>query len=778
MASNTGLYSPSFEHDSCGIGFVANIKSNKSHQIISDALTILENMEHRGACGCENNTGDGAGIMIQVPHEFFFDECSKLGIHLPSFGKYGIGVLFFPKEIRLKEECRDIFNRCADKLGLEVLAYRKVPVDPDTIGFTALSVEPEMEHVIIACPDHITDPEDFERKLFLLRNYASHTINNTVKKDAVGFYVASLSYKTIVYKGQLTSGQVREYFPDLRNKRVVSAFGLVHSRFATNTFPSWKLAQPFRFIAHNGEINTLQGNLNWLKTSERNFTSPYFTKEEMDMLLPIITEGQSDSACLDNMIELLTLCGRSLPHVMMMLIPEAWDDNDLMDPVKKSFYEFHASFMEPWDGPASISFTNGKIIGATLDRNGLRPSRYCVTSDDRVIMASETGALPVDPSIIKEKGRLQPGKMFVVDLEQGRIISDEELKQTICSQKPYADWLNKYKIRLEELPEPRVQFTDLHHEQVFKYQKVFGYSTEDLDTLLAPMALEGKEPIGSMGSDIPLAILSDQPQHLSSYFKQLFAQVTNPPIDPIRERMVMSLSTFVGNNGNLLNEDPLSCHSVALKHPVLNNHELEKIRSIDTGIFQAKTLQSYFRADGKPASLKKGLDRLCRYAVDAVEDGFEVLILSDRAIDSEHAPIPSLLATAAVHHHLIRKGLRGQVGLVIEAGDVWEVHHYACLIGFGATAINPYLALSTINDLKESNKLLTELDKKQLTKNYIKAVNEGLLKVFSKMGISTLQSYQGAQIFEIIGINKNVVDQYFAGATSRIEGMGIDEIAK
>ena len=777
MASN-GLYSPSFEHDSCGIGFVANIKSHKSHQIISDALTILENMEHRGACGCEQNTGDGAGIMIQVPHEFFFDECSKLGVHLPPFGKYGVGVLFFPKDIRLKEECRDIFNRCADKLGLDVLAYRKVPVDPDDIGYTALSVEPEMEQVIVACPDHITNPEDFERKLFLLRNYASHTINNTIKKDAVGFYIASLSYKTIVYKGQLTSRQVRHYFPDLRNKRVVSAFGLVHSRFATNTFPSWKLAQPFRFIAHNGEINTLQGNLNWLKTSERNFTSPYFTKEEMDMLLPIITEGQSDSACLDNMIELLTLCGRSLPHVMMMLIPEAWDDNELMDPVKKAFYEFHASFMEPWDGPASISFTNGKIIGATLDRNGLRPSRYCVTTDDRVIMASETGALPVDPAIVKEKGRLQPGKMFVVDMEQGRIISDEELKQDICSQKPYADWLNKYKIRLEELPEPRVQFTELHHEQVFKYQKAFGYSTEDLDTIITPMALEGKEPIGSMGSDVPLAVLSDQPQHLSSYFKQLFAQVTNPPIDPIRERMVMSLSTFVGNNGNLLTEDPLSCHSVALKQPVLSNHEMEKLRSIDTGIFQAKTLQSYFRADGKNGSLKRGLDRLCRYAVDAVEDGFEVLILSDRAIDSDHAPIPSLLATAAVHHHLIRKGLRGQVGLVIEAGDVWEVHHYACLIGFGATAINPYLALSTINDLKETNKLHTDLDNKQLIKNYIKAVNDGLLKVFSKMGISTLQSYQGAQIFEIIGLNKAVVDQYFTGATSRIEGMGIDEIAK
>ncbi|HJW16995.1 MAG TPA: glutamate synthase large subunit, partial [Flavisolibacter sp.] len=417
-------------------------------------------------------------------------------------------------------------------------------------------------------------------------------------------------------------------------------------------------------------------------------------------------------------------------------------------------------------------------IGATLDRNGLRPSRYCVTSDDRVIMASETGVLPVDPSMILEKGRLQPGKMFVVDLEQGRIISDEELKQTICSQKPYGDWLNKYKIRLEELPEPRVQFTDLHHEQVFKYQKAFGYSAEDLDTIITPMALDGKEPLGSMGSDIPLAILSDQPQHLSSYFKQLFAQVTNPPIDPIRERMVMSLATFVGNNGNLLTEDPLSCHSVALKQPVLSNHEMETLRSIDTGIFQAKTLQSYFRADGKNGSLKRGLDRLCRYATDAVEDGFEVLIISDRAIDSEHAPIPSLLATAAVHHHLIRKGLRGQVGLVIEAGDVWEVHHFACLIGFGATAINPYLALSSINDLNEFKKLGDGHDTKQLTKNYIKAVNDGLLKVFSKMGISTLQSYQGAQIFEIIGLNRSVVDQYFTGATSRIEGMGIDEIAK
>ncbi len=776
MASQ-GLYSPLFEHDSCGIGFVVNIKNIKSQSIVSDALTILENMEHRGACGCENNTGDGAGILVQTPHEFFFEECAGIGACLPPLGKYGVGVLFFPREIRLREECRAIFNRCAEKLGMEIICYRKVPVNPDGIGSVALSVEPEIEQVFVAAPDHVKGADELERKLFLLRNYTTHTINSTIKKDTIGFYIASFSAKIIVYKGQLTSLQLRSYFPDLGNKRFVSAFGLIHSRFATNTFPSWKLAQPFRYIAHNGEINTLQGNLNWLKTSERNFTSPYFSREEMDMLLPIITANQSDSACLDNMIELLLLCGRSLPHVLMMMIPEAWDGDEQMEPHKKAFYEFHASLMEPWDGPASISFTDGKLIGATLDRNGLRPSRYCVTFDDRVIMASETGVLPVAPHMIKELGRLQPGKMFVVDLEQERIISDTELKQNICNQKPYADWLNRHKIRLEELPEPRVMFTELEHDQVFKYQKAFGYSSEDIKTIILPMALDGKEPLGSMGSDIPLACLSEEPQHLSSYFKQLFAQVTNPPIDPIRERLVMSLATFVGNNGNLLEEDPLACHTVALKHPVLTNYEVEKIRSIDTGIFQAKTLQIYFRADGKTGSLQRGLDRLCRYATDAVEDGFEVLILSDRAIDSDHAPIPSLLATAAVHHHLIRKGYRSQVGLIIEIGDVWEVHHFACLLGFGATAINPYLAFSAIRDLKLENSTGKEAIEKGY-KNYIKAVNDGLLKVFSKMGISTLQSYQGAQIFEIIGINRAVVDQYFTGATSRIEGMGLDEIAK
>lgn len=778
MKCRKGLYDSTFEHDSCGIGFVASIKGHKSHQHISDALTVLENMEHRGACGCESNTGDGAGIMIQTPHEFFFDECLKLGIHLPAFGKYAVGVLFFPKEKHLHDECKEVFSRSAEKLGLDILCYRTVPVNTNGIGPTALSVEPTIEHVFIACPDEVKSPDEFERKLFILKKYATHTVLNTVKKDNIGFYIASLSYKTVVYKGQLTSMQVRSYYPDLSNKRMVSAFGLVHSRFATNTFPSWRLAQPFRYIAHNGEINTLQGNLNWLKTSEHNFTSHLFTKEEIEILVPIVSNDQSDSACLDNMIELLTMTGRSLPHVLMMLIPEAWDGNEHMEATKKSFYEYHASIMEPWDGPASISFTDGRIIGATLDRNGLRPSRYCVTTDDRVIMASETGALPVDPATIIEKGRLQPGKMFVVDMELGRIISDEELKQSICSNQPYGDWLNQYKIRLEELAEPRVTFSYLTDESVLKYQKAFGYSTEDIDVILKSMALDGKEPVGSMGTDIPLAILSNEPQHLSSYFKQLFAQVTNPPIDPIRERMVMSLAAYVGNNGNLLDEKPEHCHTVALKHPILSSKELEKIRSIDTGIFQAKTLQTYFKADGKAGSLKHGLDRLCRYAEDAVHDGFEVLILSDRALDSEHASIPSLLATAAVHHHLIRKGLRGQVGIVIEAGDVWEVHHFACLLAFGATAINPYLALASIRNMKANGNLQTELSWNELRANYIKAVNDGLLKVFSKMGISTLQSYQGAQIMEIVGISQEVVDKYFSGAVSRIAGIGLDEIAK
>jgi len=773
-----GLYRPEFEHDSCGTGFLTNIHGQKSNQIIIDALTILENMEHRGACGCDPLSGDGAGILIQIPHEFLMDECTSLEISLPEPGEYGVGMTFFPKDPAVKKACRTIIKNAAEKLGLPILGYRKVPVNSSHIGETALAAEPDIEQVFIARPHHIINPDDFERKLYVLRRYITKTVSETIKDAREHFYFTSLSCKTIIYKGQLTTYQVRQYFNDLSDPRMASAFGMIHSRFSTNTFPSWRLAQPFRMMAHNGEINTLTGNLNWFYSGLKSYVSPYFTQDEMEMLLPVIDNNQSDSACLDNIVEILLHSGRSLPHVMMMLVPEAWDGNEQMDPIKKAFYEYHATLMEPWDGPAALTFTDGKLIGALLDRNGLRPLRYVVTSDNRVIVASEAGVLALDESTVLRKGRLQPGKMLLIDTEQGKIITDDEIKRKIAGAQPYGRWLENYKIRLEELAEPRLTFSSLASDSVFKYQQVFGYSREDIETIIMPMAIDGKEPIGSMGTDVPLAILSDRPQHLSSYFKQFFAQVTNPPIDPIRERLVMSLATFIGNNGNLLDEDKMHCHCVTLKHPILNNYELEKLRSIDTGLFHAKTLQTYFKADGQPGSLQKGIERLCRYADDAVEDGFEVLILSDRAIDSEHAPIPSLMAVSAVHHHLIKMGNRGSVGLVVEAGDVWEVHHFACLLAFGASAINPYLALASIETHKNDGKLDSSLDFKALSKNYIKAVSDGLLKIFSKMGISTLQSYHGSQVFEILGLNKEVVDRYFTGAVTRIGGLGSDDIAR
>ena len=773
-----GLYHSSLEHDACGVGFIANIKGSKSHQIVSDALTILENMEHRGACGCDPDSGDGAGILIQIPHDFFKQEALKHNIILDKAGSYGVGMLFFPKKATIKEACRRVIAKAAEKLGLTILGYRKVPINAGIIGEAAFSSEPDIEQVFIAKPANIHTAADFERKLYVLKNYITKTVRESVVGAEQQFYIVSFSQNVIIYKGEFTSSQVRVYFPDLNDECLTSAFGMIHSRFSTNTFPSWRLAQPFRFIAHNGEINTLKGNLNWFYSGIRSFASPFFSKDEMDMLLPVIDNNQSDSACLDNVIELLFHCGRSLPHVMMMLIPEAWDGNEQMDPITKAFYEYHATLIEPWDGPAAIAFTDGHLIGATLDRNGLRPQRYVITSDDQIIVASEAGVLPVDESKVIKKGRLQPGKMLVIDTIKGQIIEDDEIKKVITSQQPYGTWLDNYKIKLEDLDEPRVAFTQLSNESTFKYQQVFGFSREDIETLIMPMALTGKEAIGSMGTDTPLAVFSDRPQHLANYFKQLFAQVTNPPIDPIRERLVMSLAGFMGNNGNILDEDKMHCHCVALPHPVLSNTELEKIRSIDTGSFQAKTLQTYFKADGQAGSLQRGLERLCRYAEDAVHDGFEVLILSDRAIDSEHAPIPSLLAVSAVHHHLIKKGLRGAVGIMVEAGDVWEVHHFACLIAFGATAVNPYLALATIRKLKTDEKLDTNLDLKALYKNYTKSINDGLLKIFSKMGISTLQSYHGAQIFEIIGLNQDVIDHYFTGAVSRISGMGLDDLAE
>ncbi len=776
---NSGLYDSSFEHDSCGIGFVANLKGRKSNETITNALDMLERMEHRGACGCESNTGDGAGILIQVPHEFLLDQCVKIGVKLPAYGAYGVGMVFFPKDTKLKEECRTILNRNVEKLGMEVIGYRPVPVDNSMIGESAKAVEPSIEQLFVKRPESITDLEAFERKLFILRNYSTRIVKETLNNAEVNslFYISSLSYKTITYKGQLMTAQVRQFYPDLQQKEMVSAIAVVHSRFSTNTFPSFKLAQPFRYIAHNGEINTVKGNVLWMSAQEAALSSERFTREELEMAFPICDLKNSDSANLDNVIELITLSGRSLPHAMMMLVPEAWDGNESMGELKKAFYEYHAALMEPWDGPASISFTDGKIVGATLDRNGLRPSRWCLTEDDVVIMASEAGVVRVDESKIVKKGRLQPGKMFVVDLEQGRIISDDELKNDICSRQPYKEWLNN-KIKLHELPDPQMTYQQPDDQTLLKRQQIFGLSSEDLNMLVTDMAVKGEEPLGSMGNDAPLAVLSDQAMHLSQYFKQLFAQVTNPPIDPIRERMVMSLVSYVGGSLNLLDETPLHCRIVELHQPVLTNRDLEKLRSLDQSYFQTKTISTYFKSDGSEGALEKALNRICQYAADAVDDGYSIILLSDRTIDSSHAPIPSLLATAAVHHHLIRKGMRGRVGIVVECGDAWEVHHFATLISFGASAVNPYMAYETIIGLKKAGHIKEDYTEEKLFGNFTKAVNKGLLKVFSKMGISTLQSYQGAQIFEALGIHKEVINKYFPNTVSRIGGLKLDDIAR
>jgi glutamate synthase (NADPH/NADH) large chain len=568
-SASAGLYRPEFEHDACGTGFITSLTGRKSHQMVVDALTMLENMEHRGACGCDHDSGDGAGLLLQIPHWFLLEECLALDIQLPEPGAYGVGQAYLPKDATARATARGLIDAAAAQLGLRVLGYRPVPVNPAGIGVTALSGEPAMEQVFVARPVEAVTTEDFERKLYILRRLIVNKVKEVLPGGLDDLYFASFSCQTIVYKGQLTTYQVRGYYPDLTDERVTTAFGLIHSRFSTNTFPSWRLAQPFRYLAHNGEINTLRGNLNWFYAGLQTYASPYFTAEEMEMLLPVIDAGQSDSACLDNIVELLLHCGRSLPHVLMMLVPEAWDGNEQMDPLKKAFYEFHATFMAPWDGPAALNFTDGRLVGAMLDRNGLRPLRYVVTNDGRVLVASEAGVLPIPEGIIIEKGRLQPGKMFVVDTVAGEIITDDEIKHQAASRQPYGDWLRNYQIRLDELAEPRQVFSDLGAAAVLKYHQAFGYTREDIETVILPMALEAKEPIGSMGVDVPLAVLSDQPQHLSSYFKQFFAQVTNPPIDPIRERLVMSLATFIGNNGNILDEDKMHGHCVALRHPVL-----------------------------------------------------------------------------------------------------------------------------------------------------------------------------------------------------------------
>ncbi|MBX2951284.1 MAG: glutamate synthase large subunit [Leadbetterella sp.] len=778
MEANKGLYLPDFEHDACGIGFRAHLKGGKSHQIVADAITMLERMDHRGACGCDPNTGDGAGILLQIPHEFLYDECLELGFRLPKYGEYAVGMIFFPYDENQRRECKEIINRKVEKLGFELLGYRKVPTRNETLGQGSLSVEPWVEQLFLKLTD--VDTITFERKLYVLRQITTKLIHESVAGSEDSFYYSSLSTKTISYKGQLTTDQLKYYFPDITRKDVISAFAIVHSRFSTNTFPSWKLAQPFRYIAHNGEINTVKGNVNWIRAGEASFYSEFFTDKEMQMILPICHKGNSDSAHLDNAIELLHLSGRSLPHVMMMLIPEAWEENPDMDPVRRAFYEFHSSVIEPWDGPASISFTDGKIVGATLDRNGLRPSRYWVLKDDTVVMASEAGVLDIDPAQVLYKGRLQPGKMFVVDMEQGRIIPDEELKADICSRQPYQQWLDEHKIMIQDLPESIRPYTQYSEEGLLKRQISGGMTSEDLRLILAPMAASGAEAIGSMGIDIPLAVLSNQSQHISYYFKQLFAQVTNPPIDSIRERSIMSLISFVGASENILSESPKHCRQVQLNQPVLTIKQFDKLRFVDYEGFQAKTINTYFNVDSPdPArALEFALERICRYAVDAIYDGFEIIILSDRAIDSDHAPIPSLLAVSAVHHHLIRKGLRGKIGLLVESGDIWETHHFATLIGYGASGICPYIAFETLSSMNRTHMISGGLSDEQLYKNYIKAVNKELLKIFSKMGISTLASYRGAQIFECIGLGKPLVDRFFTGTVSRIGGLGIEEIAR
>jgi glutamate synthase (NADPH) large chain len=775
---NYGLYCPEFEHDACGIGFRAHLKGRRSHKIVSDAITMLERMDHRGACGCDPNTGDGAGILLQIPHEFFIEQCSLLGFALPPGGEYGVGMVYFPKDALVREECKEILERKAKKLGLEIIGYRVVPVENADLGTDSAANEPQMEQLFIRRPSTISDEMAFERKLYVFRQLSSRIVNETVKGVSNKFYFASLSCRTIIYKGMLTTMQVTPYFPDLSDEAVTSAFAIVHSRFSTNTFPEWKLAQPFRFIAHNGEINTVKGNVSWMNAQSALFESTQFSKEELEQILPICAPGQSDSAMLDNAIELLYLAGRSLPHVMMMLIPEAWDGNEHMDSQRRAFYEYHAALMEPWDGPASISFTDGKIIGATLDRNGLRPSRFWVLEDDTVIMASEAGVLDVEQSKVVSKGRLQPGKMFIVDMEQGRIIPDEELKAQICNEKPYGEWLKKYKIKLEDLPDPLGEWKHPYEQALLTRQQVFGFTSEDVRMILKQMIESGKEAIGSMGIDTPLAILSHQSQHLSYYFKQLFAQVTNPPIDSIRERSIMSLISYVGGFQNLLSETPEHCKVLELKQPVLSNKELEKIRHIDTKDFTTKTIHVTFRANGGADALQKAIERICRYCEDAVNDDYQILLLSDRGVDSNHAPIPSLLATSAVHQHLIRKGLRAKVGLIVEAGDVWETHHFATLIGFGASAVNPYMAFETITSMFEKKQIEVPYPVSKLYQNYIKAVNGELLKIFSKMGISTLQSYQGAQIFEAVGLNKKVIEHYFTGTVSRIGGLNLEGIQK
>ena len=770
-----GLYDPANERDACGIGFVANIKGQKSHDIILKGIQVLINLTHRGACGCDPETGDGAGVLIQIPHKFFARECAKLGFTLPEPGEYGVGLVFLPVEKQERLQCEGIIERIAVEEGLGVLGWRDTPIDGSAIGRVARNSQPYIEQIFIRRGPDMTE-DQLERKLYVVRKRAEIEIAHSEIPDKSFFYVPSLSCRTIVYKGLLLAPQIAKFYRELSDPDVMSALCLVHQRFSTNTFPSWQLAHPYRYIAHNGEINTLKGNVNWMHARQSILASPLFG-DDIKKLFPIVTPGGSDSASFDNVLELLYLAGRDITHAMAMLIPEAWASNEHMHPEKKAFYEYHASLMEPWDGPAAMAFTDGRVIGATLDRNGLRPARYLVTHEDLVVMASETGVLPIKPEEVRMKGRLQPGKMFLVDTVAGEIVPDKELKRRLYSRQPYAQWLRENQIHLHDLPEPpRAHGYD--PETLLMRQRAFGYTDEDLRILMAPMAAKGEEPVGSMGIDTPLACLSDKPQPLFNYFKQLFAQVTNPPIDPIREEMVMSLISYIGTERNILDETPKHCHTLRMPHPLLTNRDLERLRRVSQGDLLCTTLNALYRADGGAKELERALDGLCRRASLAIKSGYTMIILSDRGVDEDYAPIPSLLALTAVHNHLVREKTRTQVALIIESGEPREVMHFCLLIGYGASAVNPYLAIETLENMANNGRLPEGVTFDKALKNYMKSINKGLLKVASKMGISTLQSYRGAQVFEAIGLNKALVDKYFTGTASRIEGVGLEVLAE
>jgi glutamate synthase domain-containing protein 2/glutamate synthase domain-containing protein 1/glutamate synthase domain-containing protein 3 len=770
-----GLYRPQHEHDGCGIGFVANIEGRKSHDIVLKGIQILINLTHRGACGCDPETGDGAGVLIQIPHSFFERECASLGFSLPPPGEYGVGMVFLPVDPHERILCEGLLEKIAAEEGLAVLGWRDTPINGNTIGRLARNTQPYIEQIFIRRAPGM-DQDALERKLYVVRKRAEAAAAETDLREKGFFYLPSLSSRTIVYKGLLLAPQITHFYKELSDPEVMSALCLVHQRFSTNTFPSWQLAHPYRYLCHNGEINTLRGNINWMYARQSVLATPLFG-EDLKNLQPIITAGGSDSAMLDNAVEMLTLTGRSLPHVMSMVIPEAWDHDPTMPEDVKAFYEYHASLMEPWDGPAAVAFTDGRVIGAKLDRNGLRPGRYLVTADGHVIMASEAGVLPVKPGDVRMKGRLAPGRILLVDTEQKRLIPDEEVKEQLAARQPYAEWLKENQITLDHLPDPpRVQPTN--HETILMRQRAFGYTDEDLKTILLPAAIKGEEPVGSMGIDTPLACLSDQPQLLFNYFKQMFAQVTNPAIDSIRENLVMSLNTYIGSEGNILEEKAKNCHTLKLRHPIISNWRLEKLRRVSWGDFLASTLPMLFPVDGGEEQLEESVEALCRRASLAIKSGYTLLILSDRGVDKEYAPIPSLLALSAVHNHLIREETRNQVALIVESGEPREVMHFALLLGYGASAVNPYLAIETLEDMFRDGAFPPEYTWDKIFKSYMKATDKGLLKTFSKMGISTLQSYQGAQIFEAIGLKRSLVERYFTGTASRIDGVGIEVLAR